>query len=107
MITIKAKNYKDLKQKTIGLIGKDRAENIYFETRSGIHTFGLKFPIDVLVLDEKNKVVKLKEELIPNSLFFWNPKYKKVLELQPETISKQKIKTGSSINIELINQTKR
>ena len=47
----------------------------------GVHTFGMKFPIDVVVLDRNNIVKKIKKDMRPGKFFFWNPKYKKVLEL--------------------------
>ncbi len=67
--------------KTLGLIGKRNPEILLFKTRFGIHTFGLRFPIDVLILDDNGKIVQAKEGMGPNSIFFWNPKYKTVLEL--------------------------
>lgn len=68
-------------------MGKKKAETVYLETRWGIHTFFMKFPIDVMVLDNKNKVVKIKRELKPWRLFLWNPKYYKVVELPAGKIS--------------------
>lgn len=88
-ITISAKKL-TWHKKFIGLIGKDKPEAIYFETRWGIHTFGLKFPIDVVILDENNKVVVVKKSLKQNSLFFWNPKYSRVLELSSGFIRMKK-----------------
>jgi len=55
MITVKVKIYKSIKCRTIGLIGHDNPEPIMFYTKFGIHTFGLKFPIDVLILDKNNE----------------------------------------------------
>ena len=98
MISLKAKYLSTLKDKTLGLIGKKNPEPVFLKTRFGIHTFGLKFPIDVLILDKENKVVKLKENLKPNSFFFWNPKYNNVLELPKGTIINSKIKIGSTIS---------
>jgi uncharacterized membrane protein (UPF0127 family) len=54
---------------------------LYFETRWGIHTFFVREPIDVLILDEENRVQVIKKDLKPWRLFFWNPRYGKVVEL--------------------------
>jgi len=46
----------------------------------GVHTFGMKFSIDVAVLDEENSVVALKKNMPPGHVFFWNPRWKKIIE---------------------------
>jgi uncharacterized protein len=96
MIQIKVRVAQNLYKKTIGLIGKDKPESLLIKTRFGIHTFGLKFPIDVVVLDN-NIVVQAKSHLCPNNLFFWNPKYDQILELPDGTIKRLRIKPGSHI----------
>jgi|SRR3989344_4867885 len=101
MPELKVKRLKTLKEKTIGLIGRENLAPIIFETRFGIHTFGLKFPIDVLILDSKKKVVVLKEVLSPNKIFLWNPVYKIVLELPAGTIKKYNIRKGTKIQTSL------
>jgi len=83
---------KSFKQKIIGLIGKKEPTALLIITRFGIHTFGLKFPIDVLVLDEENKIVKLKQNVQSNRIFFWNPKYTKIVELPQGIIKKKNIR---------------
>jgi hypothetical protein len=69
--------------KTVGLIGKEKneASSLYFQTRWGIHTFGMKFPITVIVCDNNFIVKKIIKNLQSNSFFFWNPKYKNIFEL--------------------------
>lgn len=89
-----------LLQKSRGLIGKKKPEAITFQTRFGIHTFGVRFGIDVLILDSKYKVVVLKKSLNPNSLFLWNPKYSTVVELPEGSIEKSKTKLGDELLFE-------
>ena len=93
-IIIKAKH---LPITTFGLMGKDKPYPIHFNTRFGIHTFFMKFPIDVLILDDKNKVVKTVKSLQPNKFLLWNPKFSSVLELPENTIEDEDIKLGSEI----------
>lgn len=64
-----------------GLAGIKKIYPVYFETRLGIHTFGMKQSIDVMVLDSKNRIVIIRKNLGPNKIFVWNPKYAKVVEL--------------------------
>lgn len=85
--------------KIVGLIGKKEVSAITFTTRFGIHTFGLRFPIDVLILDENNSVVVLKKNLKKNRIFLWNPKFNRVIELPQGFIEKNKIKKLDKVKI--------
>ncbi len=42
-----------------GLLNPKNPRNMLFRTRFGIHTFFMKEPIDVLVLDQKMNIVKI------------------------------------------------
>ena len=92
-------NLKGFLNKSIGLIGKNKFEAVIFTTRFGIHTFGLKFPIDVLILDDKHKVVSIREDLKPNRIFLWNPKYNLVVELENGTVKKNKTEINDFLEI--------
>ena len=87
--------------KSKGFIGKNDVEAIVFTTRFGIHTFGLKFPIDVLILNDKRKVIYTKENLKPNRIFAWNPKYKLVVELNKKLIKNSGIEVNDYLQIDL------
>ena len=101
MINLKVKKLSGL-NKSKGLIGAEKADAVFFETRFGIHTFGLKFPLDVLILDNKNIVVKLKENLKPNRIFLWNPAWNKCIELTAGEIKKKNIEIGTEINLKSV-----
>lgn len=121
MIVLKVKKL-NFWQSIIGLIGKKNPEPVLIQTRFGIHTFGLKFPIDVLVLEKlkgslprprlakarrglikKNeniyKIIQIKRFLFPNHLFFWNMKYNIILELPANTLSKSHLSVFQNIAI--------
>lgn len=102
MVTLLVKEARNLKEKVIGLIGKDKPLSFMIRTRFGIHTCGLKFPIDVLILDKENKVVFLKKNLMPWKIFLWNPMYDKVLELPLGAIDKKKIKINDAVGIKTV-----
>ncbi len=91
--TIVANNGKkatSLFDQLLGLHRKSNPRSIIFHTRFGIHTFFLKEPIDILVLDNRKKVVKIKKNLKPNRLFFWDPIYNTIIELPAGSIKKSK-----------------
>ncbi|MCL4366581.1 DUF192 domain-containing protein [Patescibacteria group bacterium] len=102
MVKIKVRFYSSFKQRAWGLIGAKIPENALFTTRFGIHTFGLQFPIDVLVLDENYTVRKSQENLLPNKLFFWNPKFSMVLELPGQTLRNLDLQQGDQVDLEIV-----
>ncbi|EKD91269.1 MAG: hypothetical protein ACD_30C00031G0001, partial [uncultured bacterium] len=75
IISDDAKFAQGLLDRTFGLLRQSNPRTLIFKTRFGVHTFGLKKPIDVLVINHQNKVIVLKSNLKPNRLFFWNPRY--------------------------------
>ena len=102
MATLKVKLCSSIANRTIGQIGKTKPEPLMFFTRFGIHTFGMRFPLDIIVLDDNSVVVELKQSLEPNRVFFWPPKFNKVLELPEGYIRTKKIKIGSNLSLKMV-----
>jgi len=96
MIKIKAKRVSGLR----GNMFSKKIENIYFETRFGVHTFFVKKPLLVLILD-KDSIVRRKKILKPWRILFWPFKYKRVVELP--AVFDQKIKKGGKVSISFKN----
>ena len=51
-----------------GLLGRDelpRGEGILLRPAGSVHTFFMRFPIDVVFLDRENRVVDVERELVP------------------------------------------
>lgn len=95
---------KDLKvvssfsDRLLGLLKPQNPRSLLFKTRFGIHTFFLKQPIDLLVLNIKSKVV-ITKTVKPNRLAFYNPEYDTVIELPQGIAKKSKIQIGDKIAI--------
>ena len=102
MVTLKVRFLKSFFDKSIGLLGAKIPHTIYFKTKYGIHTFGMRFPIDVLILDNDYKIVKLTENLKPNKIFTWPTRFDNVLELPTGEIKRLKLKQGDEIKLEKI-----
>ncbi|MFC1755250.1 DUF192 domain-containing protein [Thermoproteota archaeon] len=67
-----------------GLLGRDKidlGEGLVIVPCSAIHTFFMKFSIDVAFIDVNNKVVALSRDLTPGKLFSGGRESKKVIEL--------------------------
>lgn len=92
-----AKFLSTLKEKSLGLLLKSNSRSLIFKTHFGIHTFGLKKPIDILILDDTLKVAKLRSYLKPNTFFLWNIKNSLVLETPAGTIQKTETQKGDII----------
>lgn len=93
------KTGKSFSDKLFGLLlTSNIGSSILFRTRFGIHTFGLKRIIEVIVLDNKLKVVKI-GTVKPNRTFFWNPLFSIVLEVPEGSIKKSKTKIGDILKL--------
>lgn len=99
LVTEEIKIAKSLFDKSVGLLSKKNPRAILFYTRFGIHTIGLKLPIDLIILNKHNLVVDLKENCLPNNFLFWNPRHNKVLELPLGSIRKSQTQKGDLIEI--------
>ena len=94
-----AREAKTWREKARGLLGEREAHPILIRTRWGIHTVGMRFPIDVVIMDARHCVRVLRSNLKPGSFFFWNPRYMMVLELPLGMIRATKISLGDILEI--------
>jgi uncharacterized membrane protein (UPF0127 family) len=88
-----------LKQQILGLLLYPTPSTLLLRTRFGIHTFGMNYAIDVLILDHTNRAVKIKENLTPNRIFFWNPLFSNVIELPHGSIKKSRTTVNDNVAI--------
>lgn len=86
-----------LVDRLLGLLKPSNPRSLLFNTRFGIHTFGLQRPIDIVVLNNALRVVKLGISVSPNRMFFWNPLFNTILELPEGTIQSSSTKVGDTI----------
>lgn len=100
-MNLTVKQTKNHVEKIRGLIGEKKPYPLLLNTRFGIHTFFLKFPIDVIILDKNNVVKTYKKNLMPYRIFLWNPLYNKVIELPTGTIKKYTIQVEKPLKLTL------
>ena len=94
---IEAKTYV---QRTFGLITHKVPIAMILKTRYGIHTLGMRYPIDVIVLDKTQKVRAIKKHLKPNRIFTWDTRFNLVIELPKNIIDESKTEIGDQISID-------
>lgn len=93
------KEAKTYKEKKLGLLRSDGKTALFMQTRWGIHTFGKSFPIDVIILDKTNKVVKYTRNMKPGKFFFWNPKYSRVVEIPTSLMRERVVEIGDELKM--------
>jgi hypothetical protein len=65
----------------------------------GVHTFAMRFPIDVLYLDKKNVVVHIEQQLKPWRVAAVRMTAASVLELPSGTLSSTSTDIGDELDI--------
>ncbi len=86
----------------VGLLGHKSiaaGEGLWIEPSSGVHTFGMRFPIDVVALDRHMRVVRLWEYLPPQRVTSISRRTHSVLELAAGEIRSRSIRVGSRLRV--------
>ena len=86
-----------------GLLGKkhlDTGKGLWIKPSSGVHTFLMSIPIDVIGLDKNRKVIKLWPNLVPWRVTSVSTRLHSVVELPAGRIAECKTQLGDSLSIE-------
>jgi uncharacterized membrane protein (UPF0127 family) len=84
----------------LGLLGKKRLDagcGLLIRPSSGVHTFGMLFPIDVVALSKNLRVLKLWHRLAPFRVTRVSLKIDSMLELPAGQISNCGMKVGDQL----------
>jgi uncharacterized protein len=86
----------------IGLLGRSRLSpgaGLWITPSSGIHTWGMRFPIDVVALDSRMRVLEARQHLgsFRIAAVGWNTR--SVLELPVGAIRESRIEIGDQLAI--------
>jgi uncharacterized membrane protein (UPF0127 family) len=76
-------------------------EALWLMPSKGIHTIGMKFPIDVLFLDRNHRVLGLMSGMLPYRVSAVHLRGYSVLELPNGTIKKSQTEVGDQLEISL------
>jgi uncharacterized protein len=93
-----------------GLIGRTAEDfiaghGLWIVPCNGIHTFGMKIPIDVAYIDAGNRIVKLYHQLPPFRLAAMGLKTRSVLELPAGTLAGTHTELGDVLECRLVEKT--
>ena len=86
-----------------GLLGKTglkQGQGMIITPCSSIHTFFMKFAIDIVFLDKEGNTVAMAHSLPPSRLFGAPFKASLVVELPPGTLSRTRTELNDKISIE-------
>jgi uncharacterized membrane protein (UPF0127 family) len=86
-----------------GLLGKKvlpHGDGLWIKHCNSVHTFGMRFPIDVVFLDKGKRVVGLAKTLRPNRISRLYSRASSVIELPAGTIDVAVTVIGDHIEIE-------
>ena len=86
----------------IGLLGRRGLEpdtGLWIRPSSGVHTFGMLFPIDVIALDRKLRVCAVWPKLRPWRISGVSWRIHSVIELPTESIQRGNIQHGDQLEI--------
>jgi uncharacterized protein len=91
-------------RRAVGLIGRsglDDGEALWIAPSRGVHTWGMRFSIDVLALDAAGRVVDLVADLTPWRMRLPRPGCAGALELAAGTIGRTGTQMGDEIVFEV------
>lgn len=89
-----------------GLLGRaslEVGEGLLIKPCPSIHMWGMKFSLDVVFLDEKNRVTDFVENIAPGKYYVAKPqcgKARSALEVSPGVIAASDTQRGDEIDIE-------
>ncbi len=90
----------------VGLLGEPglpRGDGLLIVPSQGVHTWGMRFAIDVVVLDAEWKVIAIRRDMRPFRMtrVFW--KAAAVLELQSGTVDSTGTQVGDTIEFSRVH----
>ena len=90
-------------QKAKGLMFSKKIDKAYIfifskSRRMDMHMFFVFFPIDVLFLDHKRRIVEIKENFRPFTFYYSKEKANYVIELPSGSIIRHRLKVGQVLN---------
>jgi uncharacterized membrane protein (UPF0127 family) len=85
-----------------GLLGKkglSPGEGLLIRPARDIHTIGMKFSIDLIVLDDDLRILEFRENMSPWRFYFGNGEAKQVLELPAGQVKGLGLSVGDKLGL--------
>ncbi|MCX6381376.1 MAG: DUF192 domain-containing protein [Armatimonadetes bacterium] len=91
-----------LARQTVGLLGRtslNSTEGLWLEPCNGVHTIGMRFPIDVVYLDKHGCVLSVRRGIVPFRICLPVRSTRAMLELRAGTAESCAIQVGKCYHI--------
>ena len=85
--------------------GLDPGEGLWIAPCEAVHTFGMRFPIDVVFLDREKKVVKMCARVVPRRIAFAFRAFS-VLELPAGRLAETETRCGDQFVFEKVTASR-
>lgn len=76
---------------------------LIIEPNNSVHTFWMRFPIDVIFLDREDRVVGLTDAMPPNRPYAGARRARRTIELPAGTIQMSGTQLGDTLHIEAVS----
>ena len=76
-----------------------RGQGLWINPSHGVHTFAMRFPIDVVYLDQERSVIHIEQELKPWRMAAIRVRATSVLELPTGTVRDSQTTLGDQVDI--------
>jgi hypothetical protein len=83
----------------------DPGQGLWIAPSEGVHTFGMKFPIDVLFLNRQKKILKIRPNMVRSRISL-SLRAHSVLELPAGTVESTGTQAGDQLTFEKYEETK-
>ena len=86
-----------------GLLGRSEmkeTEGLWIKSCSSIHTYFMKFPIDVAFVDKNLKVTKISQSVTPGRLLFSTIGSRHVFEFGSGRLNNNNLEVGDQLNVD-------
>jgi uncharacterized membrane protein (UPF0127 family) len=98
------------RSRRIGLLQRNKleqGEGLWIYPTQAIHTFGMRFPIDVAFLDRQLRVKRIYRELVPFRLTSLIWEARSVLELEAGSLASTGTMIGDELQFSLVEENTR
>lgn len=88
------------RQRTRGLLGKtslDQGAGMWLKPGGSVHTFGMRFPIDIVFIDERLRVLRVRRSVRPNSACVAARGTRSTLELTAGACDRHDVRPGQHL----------
>jgi len=103
LLASRAKVANSFWSRLVGLLGRPSLESgggVWLIPGNSIHTIGMRFPIDLVLLSRSARVVEVRERVRPYSVVWPKLTARSVLELPEGTVSATRTEIGDEMQIE-------